>query len=81
MAASSADEMEKKLVKQQLCWNENNMVATSRTQTPASLTAKSEGVPGDDWRSNGGPEVLCDSLGTSTVGENEMVKKNGVKRA
>lgn len=84
MAASSVDkmeEMERKLVKQQLCWNEDNRGSTSRTQTLASFTAKSK------WGMTGGAmaeaEVLCDDLGASTVGENEstMMKKSGVERA
>ena len=84
MAASSVDkmeEMERKLVKQQLCWNEDNRGSTLRTQTLASFTAKSEGVRG----MTGGAmvEVLCNDLGASTVGENESttVKKSGVERA
>ena len=64
----------KKLVKQQLYWNENNIDATSRTQT-LIFHSKEQGVQGI----TGGAmeEALWDSLGVSTVVQTEwMMVKN-----
>ena len=66
MTASSADKREKKLVKQQMCWNENNIDATLRTPTLTSFTAQSEGV--QVMTGGAMEEALRDFLGGSTVG-------------